>query len=117
MFRSAFAVAITALTLTGIAAAEPAVVYLQAVSPVGNKNARATKLAYDDSELASTEGATALYRRIEAASHLVCGDQDATIRDIQPEKKLAACRSRAIGYAVASVNAPKLAEAAAAAMP
>lgn len=115
MVRSAFAILVSALVLPGLAAAAPAVVKLQAASPVGSRLARVISISYDDRELATAEGAAALYQRIEAASRIVCGEQDVTRHDAETDKKLVTCRQRAIRYAISDLNAPRLEDVARAA--
>ncbi len=112
MFRfasAAFGLTV-AVALTAGAWAAPALVRVQAVAPLasGLYQMRATTVSFDDLDVTSAEGAAALYQRIEAASHVACGET--MVRHIELETKYAACRARAVAGAVSTVNAPRLNE-------
>lgn len=63
---------------------------------------------FADLNLSSPAGAAALYRRIYAAAHDVCGSFDADIRDLRGLSRHAACVHKAVRNAVAKVNQPAL---------
>jgi UrcA family protein len=62
---------------------------------------------YDDLDLASEQGALALYRRLEAAARRVCPLEDT--RDLGGFMRSRACQSEALARAVRTVNNPQLA--------
>jgi UrcA family protein len=62
---------------------------------------------YADLDLASSDGATTLYRRIVAAAHRVCPDSG--VRDARTAQAIRECRQQAILRAVESVGSPQLA--------
>lgn len=97
--RSAAAVAATVLLTVGPAMAEPVV--------SSDKQALQFAVRYSDLDLASSEGATTLYRRIVAAAHRVCPDSG--VRDARTAKAIRECREHAIQRAVDSVGNPQLA--------
>jgi UrcA family protein len=75
---------------------------------------RAVSVSFDDLDVASHKGAAALYRRIEAASHVVCSERLAQGVSYELERQYAECRALAVSSAVASMNTPRLTEVAAA---
>lgn len=98
-FRSAAAVAATVLLTVGPAMADPAV--------ASDKQALQTAVRYSDLDLASSEGAATLYRRIVAAAQRVCPDSG--VRDARSTQAIRECRAQAIQRAVDSVGSPQLA--------
>jgi len=62
---------------------------------------------YSDLNLATQEGASALYRRIVAAARVVCPNPD--IRDLGAVAATRACREQAVAHAVETVRNPLLA--------
>jgi UrcA family protein len=64
-------------------------------------------VSYDDLDLSTTDGATALYKRISVAAHKVCPFED-SVHPLQVAVNNS-CRSAAIARAVGAVNNAKLA--------
>jgi UrcA family protein len=116
MNRFFFAVVavLSAWTLSASAAAASVRVEASAPLPSGLYQLRAVSVSFDDLDIASAQGASALYQRIEAVSHVVCGER--LVQRIPPDlaKKYATCRAQAVSGAVAAVNTPSLKEVAAA---
>ena len=77
----------------------------QAVTPAND--VPTVVVSYDDLDLSTTDGATALYQRISVAAHKVCPFEDA----VHPMQVAAnnSCRNAAIARAVSTVNNAKLA--------
>ena len=77
----------------------------QAVTPAND--VPMVVVSYDDLDLSTTDGATALYKRISVAAHKVCPFEDA----VHPMQVAAnhSCRNAAIARAVSTVNNAKLA--------
>jgi UrcA family protein len=63
---------------------------------------------YGDLNVNSEAGAAALYQRIRNAAEQVCGTFG--VRDLGAEAAAKACKTRAIGEAVAAVHAPALSQ-------
>jgi UrcA family protein len=66
-------------------------------------------VAYGDLNLASEQGASALYARVAYAARQVCGGNGLDIRNLQAFASERACESQAISRAVQDVHSPKLA--------
>jgi len=62
-------------------------------------------VAYRDLNLATIEGASALYRRIRGAARTVCGAEG---RSLLEQSQWSACINEATAHAVAAVNNPLL---------
>lgn len=92
------------------AGALAASVRIEASAPLssGQYQRLALNVAYDDLDITTADGATALYKRIDAASHVVCGEHQVKYVTRDLEEKFASCRKQAVAHAVASVNAPSL---------
>jgi UrcA family protein len=63
---------------------------------------------YGDLNVNSEAGAAVLYQRIRNAAEQVCGTFG--VRDLGAEAAAKACKTRAIGEAVAAVHAPALSQ-------
>jgi UrcA family protein len=108
--------AITTIALTAVfsaaAFAAPASVRVQGTAPdsSGGFKVQAMTVQYDDSDVATSEGASALLGRISQAAEAVC-----TVRPVRAATTglVERCRNDAVKYAVAAVNAPALTQAAA----
>lgn len=118
MFRfasAAFGLTVAIVVTAGAWAASASIrVEGTAPLPSGMYQARSLSVSYDDLDVASADGAAALYQRLEAATHVVCGEKLARHMTDELEKKYAACRANAMSHAVAEVNLPKLTQVAAA---
>jgi UrcA family protein len=119
MNRFSFAIAaLTAVLSAGVlsAGAIAASVRVEATAPLpsGLYQQRSVSVSFDDLDVSSTQGASALYQRIEAASHVACGEVLAQRVTSDLQKKYATCRAQAVSGAVAAVNTPSLKEVAAA---
>jgi UrcA family protein len=77
----------------------------QAAAP--SDDAPSVRVHYDDLNLASPEGARTLYRRIVAAAHAVCPQED--MRDLERYGASLKCQSTAIEQAVRAIHDPRLA--------
>ena len=66
-------------------------------------------VSYADLNLASEEGANALYARIAAAARAVCAAESVDIRDLGAFTRVRACETAAITGAVNAVHSPRLA--------
>ena len=66
-------------------------------------------VSYADLNLASEEGANALYGRIAAAARAVCAAESVDIRDLGAFTRVRACETAAITGAVNAVHSPRLA--------
>jgi UrcA family protein len=71
----------------------------------GNSDARSMTVRYADVNLTTVAGATALYRRIEGAARLVCGESG---RSLVEQHAATVCYQNAVAAAVATVNNPTL---------
>jgi len=69
------------------------------------------KVAYGDLNLASDQGANALYGRIVYAAHEVCKADQVDIRDLAAFAQTQSCERQAIAHAVDAVHSPRLASA------
>jgi UrcA family protein len=67
----------------------------------------AVTVSYRDLNLATPEGASALYARINHAAHTVCEAGD--IRDLGAQAASKACQREAVAQAVHAVHSPQLA--------
>jgi len=113
MLRIIIASAAFASLLSAVPAlAAPASVRVEGIALTSSGTGRvlAATVEYGDLDLSTGQGAAALYGRIENASAAVCGKKPFSKRDV---KRFEACRAKAAASAVAAVNAPLLAEAAA----
>ena len=63
---------------------------------------------YGDLNISNPEGAAALYRRIVAAAHDVCGPYDVDTRGFVAGARMDACAKKAIADAVTKVGQPEL---------
>jgi UrcA family protein len=105
----------TAVALTAVFAAAafaaPASVRVQGTAPdhSGGYKVQAVNLRYDDSEVATREGATAVFGRISQAAEAVC-----TVRPVRATMTslIERCRNEAVKSAIAAVNAPALTQVA-----
>jgi len=71
----------------------------------GRPAARTLTVRYADVNLATVAGATTLYRRIQGAARLVCGEPG---RSLSEQREWAQCYRDAVNDAVATVNNPTL---------
>ena len=94
-------------TSTAIAALAAAVI--AGTAHVGGPAAASLTVSYGDLNLASEQGANALYARVTAAARQVCGAEGLDIRDLQAYAAARACESQAISRAVHDVHAPQFA--------
>jgi UrcA family protein len=74
-------------------------------------------VAYADLNLASAQGANALYARIVSAAREVCGAGEVDIRNLHSLADERSCESNAIAQAVQAVHNPALAALAGAQQP
>ena len=100
----ALATACAALVVTTISVAAPATNQVPSI-----------KVRYDDLNLATPAGVSALYKRISHAARNVC--PDAYSRDLTMVAASEACQASAIARAVNEVNNPQLASLHAARLP
>lgn len=71
----------------------------------GNVAARTMTVRYSDVNLTTVAGATTLYRRIQGAARLVCGESGRSLFEQHAVKE---CYRNAVAEAVATVNDPTL---------
>lgn len=98
----AFAIALTA-------GASAATVRMQASTPLasGTYQVRALDVSYDEGGLSTSEGASALYQRLQDSARTLCGElRENTSFDLG--KKIAVCRKRAVADAIYKVDSPRL---------
>lgn len=62
---------------------------------------------YADLDITTSQGASALYRRIASAAEHVCPDAD--IRDLERSSQVRWCRQQAVARAVKTIGSPLLA--------
>lgn len=98
--RSAALAALTACLLTGAAAAH---------ASAAADAVPAVTVRYADLNLATAQGADALYARIVSAARQVCLRDRLDLRDLHGLERVKACEARAIEQAVHAVNSPRLA--------
>ena len=109
---------IAAVTLAAallLVPAEAASVLVSASAPAetGAYQVKATKVAFDDLDVSTSQGAATLLARIETASRFVCGERQGRTMDDKRAKQFATCRAQAIADAVKAVGAPQLTQLAA----
>ncbi|GAA0532317.1 UrcA family protein [Rhizomicrobium palustre] len=100
--------AFAAVLMAGSAFAESVRVEAAAPLPSGLYQTRAAMVPYQAGELASDDGARAVYARIEASTHAVCGENLAQQPSEAMTHKYAACRARAMAGAVKDLDSPRL---------
>ena len=78
-----------------------------AAGPAADRNSAARSMAvrYDDVNPTTVAGATTLYRRIQGAARLVCGEPG---RSLLEQRAWNQCVHSAVAEAVATVNNPTL---------
>ena len=67
---------------------------------------RHVKVQFSDLDLASVDGATTLYHRLQSAAEGVCAEHGT--RDVKSASRVKTCISAAISAAVVDVNRPSL---------
>lgn len=101
---------ITHTKLRGLIATTVFSVLASSFSAVGaaadSTDAPTAIVKYEDLNVSTVPGASALYERIRAAAHTVCRDFDQ--RDLASQALKAACINKAIAKAVTEVNQPAL---------
>lgn len=111
MQRFAFVAAAAVAAFSAAALASPASVRVMGNAPNGSSGyaVRAMTVQYDDSELATSQGAAALFARVSQAAESVC-----TVRPVRfgTADQVARCKRDAISRAVETVNAPAFTQAA-----
>jgi UrcA family protein len=114
MHRFTIAAIACSLTLSAAALAAPASVRVEGTAPTasGGFMVRAMTVQYDDAEVATTEGASALFARLQSGAKSVCGD-NGQVRGAMASK-VARCEKAALKDAVASVRALLLTQVSAA---
>lgn len=106
------AVVITALMFVP-AMAQSVTVTGSAPTPSGSAyQVKEVRVSLDGIDLGTTQGATTVFDRINAAARAVCGEQ--SVMNAARARAFETCRSRAVRYAVQQVDAPALTQLAAA---
>ncbi len=95
---------VTLACVAGLAAS--AVTSISFASP-SLQEATSVRVRYDDLNLATGKGTSALYQRIEAAARKVCPDY--RTRDLGLIAATASCRADAVARAVSGLHNPQLA--------
>jgi len=88
------------------AGALAASVRVEAPTPLGSSDqyeVRAAFVPFDDLNIGSTEGVSALYQRIEVASRAVCNEKAAHHMTSDLQRRYADCRAQAVSSAVAAL--------------
>ena len=94
---------ITTIILTSALAAGAQIVH--AADPA-EATPRHVKVQFSDLDLASVDGATTLYRRLQSAAESVCAEHGT--RDAKSAFRAKTCISAAISAAVVDINRPSL---------
>ena len=77
----------------------------QAQSAAASPDLHRLTVAYNDLNVNTASGATALYQRIRGAAHFVCGEEG---RSIDEQAHWNSCVRAAVSQAVTSVHSPML---------
>ena len=110
------AIALTAVLSFVPAVAGPASIVVSASAPTdsGINQMKAMTVAFGDLDVATSQGATTLFDRIDAASRVVCGERQGKTMGWSRAKVFASCRAQTTAAAVKAVGAPQLTQLAAA---
>lgn len=79
----------------------------------GYREVRAVAVSLEGADLATAAGARALLDRIDTAARTVCGEKAGVLPVSIAPSAFATCRTRAVHYAVQTVDAPQLTQLAA----
>lgn len=115
MFRFISAALGLSVAVTAGAWAAGGLLRVEGCAPLsaGTYQVMAMNVSYDDLDASTADGASELYRRLEAATHVVCGERLAQRTNGPLATKFSACRAQALSRAVAAAKLPALTQVAA----